>query len=82
MLTLEIPPTYPQAALYGFYAFPPLALASGRDIPSTQMRGTIRGQEFHGWSRHRGSVAWNPVKDNVVTQLALADEAMTKEGGQ
>jgi Prokaryotic E2 family E/Multiubiquitin len=82
LLALEIPPTYPQAALYGFYAFPPLALKSGRDIPSTQMRGKIRGQEFYGWSRHRGAVAWNPAKDNVVTQLTLADEAMAKEAGQ
>jgi hypothetical protein len=82
-LALEVPPNYPQAALYGFYAFPPLALASGREIPSTQMRGAIRGELFHGWSRHRGSAApWNPVKDNVVTQLALADAAMAKEVGE
>lgn len=82
MLALEVPPTYPQAALYGFYAFPPLALRSGSTIPNTQLRGTIRGQEFHGWSRNRGSVAWNSAKDNVSTQLALADEAMAKEAGQ
>lgn len=82
LLALEIPPTYPQAALYGFYAFPPLALASGREIPSTQMRGIIRGQDFHGWSRHRGAAAWNPATDNVVTQVALVDEAMAKELGQ
>lgn len=82
LLALEVPPTYPQAALYGFYAFPPLVLNSGREIPNTQMRGKIRGQEFHGWSRNRGNVAWNPAKDNVVTQLALVDEAMAKESGQ
>ncbi|MCP3439793.1 multiubiquitin domain-containing protein [Bradyrhizobium sp. CCGUVB14] len=82
LLALEIPPTYPQAALYGFYAFPPLALASGVGIANTQLRGTIRGQEFHGWSRNRGNVAWNPAKDNVATQLTLVDEAMAKETGQ
>lgn len=81
LLALEVPPTYPQAALYGFYAFPPLALKSGHEIPSTQLRGKIRGHEFHGWSRNRGAVAWNTAKDNVVTQLALADEAMAKEAG-
>lgn len=82
-LALEVPPNYPQAALYGFYAFPPLALKSGHAIPSTQMRGTIRGQEYHGWSRHRGTATpWNPAKDNVVTQLALADAAMAKEAGE
>ena len=67
---------------YVLPAFPPLALKSGGVIPNTQMRGTIRGQAFHGWSRNRGGVAWNPAKDNVVTQLALADEAMAKEAGQ
>jgi hypothetical protein len=82
LLALEVPPTYPQAALYGFYAFPPLALASGGTIPNTQLRGVIRGQEFHGWSRNRGAIAWSPSKDNVVSQLTLVDEAMAKEVGQ
>jgi hypothetical protein len=82
LLALEVPLTYPQAALYGFYAFPPLALKSGGGIPNTQLRGTIRGQAFHGWSRNRGAVAWNSAKDNVVTQLTLVDEAMAKETSQ
>jgi Prokaryotic E2 family E len=83
LLALEVPPTYPQAALYGFYAYPPLALASGRAVESTQMRGTIRGNEFHGWSRHRGPTApWNPAKDNIATHLAMADAALAKEVGE
>lgn len=82
LLALEIPPTYPHAALYGFYAFPPLGLASDGAIPNTQLRGTIRGQEFHGWSRNRGAVEWNPIRDNVAIQLTLVDEAMAKETGQ
>lgn len=81
-LAIEVPPTYPQAALYGFYAFPPLALASGNEIPSTQLRGTIRGREFHGWSRHRGSNdPWNPTKDNIATHMTLVDAALAKEVG-
>lgn len=82
LLALEIPPTYPGAQIYGFYAFPPLALASGREIPSTQMRGTILEREFHGWSRNRGATPWNPALDNVATQLALADAALAKEVGE
>jgi hypothetical protein len=82
-LALEIPPTYPGAQLYGFYAYPPLALASGRVIESTQLRGVVGGSEFHGWSRHRGEGApWNPAIDNVVTQLALVDAALNKEIGE
>jgi hypothetical protein len=81
-LALLLPPTYPQAAVYGFYAFPPLALSTGLQIDRTQMRGTIRGREFHGWSRHRGpNDPWNPAKDNVAIHLAMVDAAITKEVG-
>lgn len=82
-VALEIPPTYPGAQIYGFYAYPPLALASGCAIASTQMRGILNGVEYHGWSRNRGSEApWNPATDNVVTQLALVDAALAKEVGE
>lgn len=83
MLALEIPETYPGAAIYGFYAHPPLALASGQTIPKTQLRGSIFGLEFHGWSRHRGNTApWDPATDNVVTHLGLVEAALTKEVGE
>jgi len=81
LLALEIPPTYPGAQIYGFYVYPPLALRSGRTIDRTQMRATIDGAEFHGWSR-RSSVAWNPSKDNVSTQLMLVDAALAREVGE
>lgn len=83
LLALEVPPAYPGAQIYGFYAYPPLALASGSEIASTQMRGMIRNNEFHGWSRNRGQGApWNAEKDNVVTQLALVEAALAKEVGE
>lgn len=82
LLALEIPPTYPGAQIYGFYAYPPLELASGRTIDNTQMRGTIDEREFHGWSRNRGSVAWNPGTDNVSTQLILVEAALAREFGE
>lgn len=82
-LALEIPPAYPGAAIYGFYAYPPLALASGREIPSTQLRGTLLGVEFHGWSRYRGpSAPWDAATDNVVTQLGLVEAALAEEVGE
>jgi hypothetical protein len=82
LLALEIPTTYPAAQIYGFFAFPPLALASNRAIASTQLRGTIFGSVFHGWSRNRGAARWNPATDNVSTQLALVDAALAKEAGE
>ncbi len=79
-VALEIPPTYPGAQIYGFYAYPPLALLSGRVIASTQLRGVLLGVEYHGWSRNRGPAApWDASTDNVVTQLALVDAALAKE---
>ncbi len=80
LLALEIPPAYPDGAIYGFYAYPPLALASGREIPSTQLRGVLLRCEFHGWSRHRGAQApWDPATDSVITQLGLVEAALAKE---
>lgn len=82
-MALEIPPTYPGAQIYGLYAYPPLALASGCAIASTQLRGVLHGVEYHGWSRNRGPGApWNSATDNVVTQLALVDAALAKEVGE
>jgi hypothetical protein len=83
LLALEIPPTYPAAQIYGFYAYPPLALSSGRAVDSTQLRAVILGREYHGWSRYRGPAApWSPKVDNVSTQLALVEAALAKEVGE
>jgi len=81
-IALELPPTYPQAQIYGFYAYPPLALANGREIDRTQLRGTIDGKEFHGWSRYRPGQVWDPDSDNVATHLALVDGSLAKEVGE
>lgn len=81
-LALEIPPTYPQAQIYGFYANPAPALVNGRTIPNTQLTGTISGIPFIGWSRYRAGQPWNPDVDNVVTQLALVEASLAKEAGE
>ncbi|MYN04534.1 hypothetical protein GTP41_20795 [Pseudoduganella sp. DS3] len=81
-LALEIPPTYPGAQIDMFYVYPPLALSDGREILATQVRATIQGIEFHGWSRHRGpspGSEWKIGVDNVVTHLALVESALQKE---
>lgn len=79
-LALEVPPDYPGAQIYGFYAYPPLALTSGHTIERTQLRGILLGVEFHGWSRNRGrSAPWNPAVDNVISHLTLVEAALAKE---
>lgn len=83
LLALEIPKTYPMAQIDMFYTSPPLALTSGRAIPSTQVSAVIKGVHFNGWSRHRGNQnQWNPETDNVSTHLALVESAMAKEAGE
>ncbi|WP_215779869.1 multiubiquitin domain-containing protein [Paludibacterium sp. B53371] len=83
LLALEIPQSYPGAQIDMFYTNPPLALESGRPIDCTQVRATIFGIEFHGWSRHRGAQSpWNPSTDNVITHLALVESALAKEVGE
>lgn len=81
-VALELPPTYPQAQIYGFYAYPPIMLASGREIDRSQMRGAIDGNEFHGWSRYRPGQVWDPDSDNVASHLTLVDASLAKEVGE
>ncbi len=81
-MALEIPLTYPGAQIDMFYAYPPLALTSGRAIDRTQVRAMILGLEFHGWSRHRNASApWDAAHDCVATHLALVESAIAKEVG-
>lgn len=82
-LALMIPPTYPQAEIDMFYAYPPLQRAVGGAIPATEAVQSIGGLPFQRWSRHRGSIVpWNPQRDNVVTHLALVESALVKEVGE
>lgn len=79
-LLLEIPLPYPAAQIDMFYTYPPLSLQSGRAIDRTQVRATVHGIEYHGWSRHRGDRSpWDPSSDNVITHLALVESSIAKE---
>ncbi len=80
---LLIPETYPAAQIDMFYVYPEPLLKSGHAIPNTQVRADFRGLKLIGWSRHRnGASTWNPARDNIVTQMALAEGALHKELGE
>lgn len=82
-MALMIPPTYPQAEIDMFYAYPPLQRKAGGAIPATEATQSIGGLPFQRWSRHRGSVVpWNPQRDNVVSHLALVESSLAKEVGE
>lgn len=81
-LALEVPPGYPNAQIDMFYFYPAVSLTSGAAIPSVQVVATIDDVIFQGWSRHRTPTPWDPVTDNVITQLALVDGCLLKEIGE
>ena len=66
-----------------FYTCPKLNLASGAEIQCTHIQAIIGGQNYNGWSRHRGADSqWDPAVDNVKTHLALVESALFKEIGE
>lgn len=82
-LALHLPASYPEAQIDMFYVNPPLQLASGGAIAATDSSQVIGNTSFQRWSRHRGAGSvWNPLKDNVITHLALVESAIAKEVGQ
>ncbi|TBY54415.1 hypothetical protein E0H59_13005 [Rhizobium leguminosarum bv. viciae] len=82
-LALLVPPTYPQAEIDMFYCYPPVVRSSGASIPNTEATQAIGGLNFQRWSRHRGAIVpWNPLRDNVVTHLALVESALVREVGE
>lgn len=77
-LALSIPSTYPSTAMDMFYLYPAIRKADGTLIPQTEATVDVDGVPFQRWSRHR---AWNPMTDNVMTQLAMADGCIHREVG-
>lgn len=82
LLGLELPPTFPQAAIYGFFCHPALELASCREIPNTSQRASFLGYNVIGWSRQRPAPQWNPAIDNISTHLMIVDACLAQEVGQ
>jgi hypothetical protein len=80
---LDIPKTYPAAQIDMFYFSPWVTFADGGEIASTQVRETIDGVTYQGWSRHRNAPpAWDPSTDNVMTHMALVEFCLGKELGE
>lgn len=81
-IAVLVPPTYPAAELDMFFCSPHLQLTSGQQIPQTQVTQSICGASFQRWSRHRhGATAWNPSTDNLITHIAIIDDAIAREVG-
>lgn len=83
ILALDIPADYPASQIDMFYFSPWVARQDGRAIDRTQVRASIGGAEYQGWSRHRNAAgAWDPSSDSVRTHLALVESCLAKEMGE
>lgn len=82
-IAIEIPTTYPDAAMDMFYVHPALILANGGKIEQTQSTASIQGTIYQRWSRHlNGVTRWNPLTDSVITHLAVIEESLLREVGE
>lgn len=82
-LALEIPPSYPASQIDMFYFAPWVGRRDSVEIPSIQIRATIDGVEYQGWSRHRNaSSPWDANTDNISTHLVLVESCLAKELSQ
>lgn len=82
-LALDILVDYPASQIDMFYVYPWVARADGGEIPRIQVRATIEGLEYQGWSRHRNSHnPWDPNSDSVRTHLVLVESCLARELGQ
>lgn len=82
-IAIDVPASYPDAAIDMFYCRPPLQLTSGASIPQTSCSVPIDGSSFQQWSRHlNGRTRWNPAFDSVITHLAVVEESILREVGQ
>ncbi len=70
---IQIPPSYPSAALDMIYFFPPVVRKDGRTISRTEATHLIDGNQWQRWSRHYTQAnPWKSGEYNVVTHLNLA----------
>lgn len=82
-LALDIPVDYPASQIDMFYFAPWVTRLDGREIDRTQVRASIGGVDYQGWSRHRNAAgAWDSATDNVRTHLALVESCHFRELGE
>lgn len=82
-IAIDIPASYPDAAIDMFYCNPALKLASGTVIEQTASHVSISGITYQRWSRHlNGATRWNPLTDSVITQMAVVEESLLREVGE
>lgn len=79
-ISIQIPRGYPESPLDMFYVHPPIARSDGMAVPATEIRQTLDGRTFQGWSRHRPSEhPWRAGVDNLESHYDLVCDSFRRE---
>jgi len=79
-IAMDVPATYPAAAMDMFYCSPSLSLGNGKIPDKTSSTLDIEGKKYQQWSRHlNGATRWNPQTDNVISHIAFIEDSLSKE---
>ncbi len=79
-IAMDVPDTYPAAAMDMFYCFPSLTLGNGIKPDKTNSLLDIEGKKYQQWSRHlNGATRWNPQTDSVISHIAFIEDSLCNE---
>ena len=79
-IAMDVPTTYPAAAMDMFYCSPSLSLENGKNPDKTSSTLNIEGKKYQQWSRHlNGATRWNPQTDSVISHIAFIEDSLSKE---
>lgn len=80
-LLLRLSPGYPDVPPDMWWFEPPVALASGKVIPATEVRESHLGRTWQRWSRHFSAGQWRSGVDSLETFFALIQRELRREAG-
>ncbi len=77
---IQVPTSYPPAALDMVYYHPDIQRVDGQKIPCTEASVQIEGASWQRWSRHYSSAnPWRPGEFNIFTHYTLSQAWLQRE---
>ena len=70
-LLIRLSPGYPDVPPDMWWFYPPVRLATGRDLPATSVVEDYLGRSWQRWSRHFSGGQWQSGVDGLESFLAL-----------
>lgn len=79
-VAIQVPASYPPAALDMVYYHPAIQRTDGQGIPCTEASVQIEGVNWQRWSRHYTSAnPWRPGEFNIFTHYTLSQAWLQRE---